>query len=135
MNKILIKSGLPEDPCITPLPWVDNAPDFSGITEPTLSVLVAAYEAQKGSIVIIPDPEPEPIIQVREIDARRLRLALWQLGYLSTVTAAVSSLGEAAIIDWEYATIIKEDYPLVAALATNLGLDTEAIFTLAISLP
>ena len=71
---------------------------------------------------------------VREIDARRLRLALLQLGHLPTVTAAVSTLGEAAIIDWEYATIIKEDYPLVVALATNLGLDTDAIFDLALTL-
>ena len=71
---------------------------------------------------------------VRGIDARRLRLALLQLGYLPTVTAAVPTLGEAAIIDWEYATTIREDYPLVVALATNLGLDTDAIFDLASSL-
>ena len=81
-----------------------------------------------------PEAADVPPVVVRSIDARRLRLALLQLGYLPTVTAAVSTLGEAAIIDWEYATTIKEDYPLVVALATNLGLDTEAIFTLAISL-
>ena len=81
-----------------------------------------------------PEAADVPPIPVREIDARRLRLALLQLGYLPTVTAAVSSLGEAAIIDWEYATIIKEDYPFVVALATNLGLDTDAIFDLASSL-
>ena len=93
--------------------------------------LAAWYEHGKGAEPVEPSiVEPE----VRKIDARRLRLALLQLGYLPTVTAAVSSLGEAAIIDWEYATIIKEDYPLVVALATNLGLDTDAIFTLAISL-
>lgn len=71
---------------------------------------------------------------VREIDARRLRLALLQLGHLSTVTSAIPSLGEAAIIDWEYATIIREDYPLVMALASNLNLDIKAIFDLASSL-
>jgi len=74
-----------------------------------------------------------PIV-VREIDARKLRLALLQLGHLSTVTSAISSLGEAAIIDWEYATIIREDYPLVLALASNLNLDIKAIFDLANSL-
>lgn len=75
-----------------------------------------------------------PIV-VREIDARRLRLALLQLGKLSMVKTAIASLGEAAQIDWEYATFIKEDYPLVIALSTNLGLNVGAIFTLAISLP
>jgi hypothetical protein len=71
---------------------------------------------------------------VREIDARRLRLALLQLKLLDKVEAAISMLDRGAQIDWEYATEIKENYPLVLALATNLGLDTEAIFTLAISL-
>lgn len=37
-------------------------------------------------------------------------------------------------IEWEFATDIKENYPLVLALAANLGLDTVAIFTLASSL-
>ena len=71
---------------------------------------------------------------VRRIDARRLRLALLQMGLFDEVETSLSKLGRAAQIEWEYATEIKEDYPLVLALANNLGLDTEAIFTLAISL-
>lgn len=71
---------------------------------------------------------------IRSIDARRLRLALHQLDLLDKVESAIATLDKSAQIDWEYATDIKEDYPLVVALATNLGLDTEAIFTLAISL-
>lgn len=45
----------------TPLPWVDNAPDFSGFTEPTLSVLVTAWNefvASGETLEVIPDPEP-----------------------------------------------------------------------------
>jgi len=70
----------------------------------------------------------------RMIDARRLRLALHQLNLLETIESAIVSLGKPAQIDWEYATEIKEDYPLVLALANSLGLDTESIFTLAMSL-
>jgi hypothetical protein len=77
---------------------------------------------------------PQPVRLPRSIDARRLRLALLQLNLLDKVESAIATLGKAAQIDWEYATEIKEDYPLVLALANNLGLDTEAIFTLAISL-
>ena len=71
---------------------------------------------------------------VREIDARRLRLALFQLNLLDKVESAIATLGRAAQIEWEYATEIKENYALVLALAANLGLDTVAIFTLASSL-
>ncbi len=70
----------------------------------------------------------------RMIDARRLRLALHQLDLLEIVESAIATLSKSAQIDWEYATEIKEDYPLVLALANSLGLDTEAIFTLAMSL-
>ena len=83
----------------------------------------------KSEYTVIPDSVPQ--VEIREIDARRLRLALLQLGKLATVKAAIASLGEAAQVDWEYATFVKEDYPLVTALSTNLGLDVNAIFTLA----
>jgi hypothetical protein len=45
----------------TPVPWVDNAPNFSDFTEPTLSALANAYNAfidSGGVIEFIPDPEP-----------------------------------------------------------------------------
>jgi hypothetical protein len=80
---------------------------------------------------IAANQSPAPI---RTIDARRLRLALLQLNLLDKVEAGLSKLGQAAQIDWEYATDIKEDYPLVLALASELDLDTEVIFNLAITL-
>lgn len=45
----------------TPIPWVDNAPDFSQFTEPTLSVLIKAWDdfvAGGDELEIIPDSEP-----------------------------------------------------------------------------
>lgn len=45
---------------ITPLPWVNNAPDFSSFTEPTLSVLQNSWQDfldSGGELEIIPDPE------------------------------------------------------------------------------
>lgn len=76
------------------------------------------------------DPEPETI---REIDARRLRLALHQLNLLDTVETAIDTLGRTAQIEWEYATIIKENYPLVISLSTELGLNVSEIFDIAIA--
>ena len=99
-------------------------------SEPTKSILKKAFD-DGDYIEVIPQPI---VVETREIDARRLRLALLQLGKLTTVKTAIASLSEAAQIDWEYATFIKEDYPLVMALSTNLGLDINAIFTLAKSI-
>ena len=76
----------------------------------------------------------QPPAPIRTIDARRLRLALLQLDLLDKVESAIATLGRAAQIESEFATDIKENYPLVEALAANLGLDTVAIFTLASSL-
>ena len=47
----------------TPLPWVNNAPDFTGFTDPTLSVLQqswADFLASGQELEVIPDPPPPP---------------------------------------------------------------------------
>ena len=47
----------------TPVAWVDNAPDFSGFTEPTLSVLQQSWVAfleSGGELEVIADPVPPP---------------------------------------------------------------------------
>jgi len=45
----------------TPIPWVNNAPDFSSFTNPTLSILQQSWQGFLDSgeeLEIIPDPEP-----------------------------------------------------------------------------
>ena len=47
----------------TPIPWVDSAPDFSGFTDPTLSVLQqswAAFLESGEELEVIADPVPPP---------------------------------------------------------------------------
>ena len=47
----------------TALPWVGNTPDFSGFTDPTLSVLQqswADFLASGQELEVIPDPPPPP---------------------------------------------------------------------------
>lgn len=48
----------------TPIPWANNEPDFTGFTEPTLSVLQVAWSdflASGESLEVVPDPvAPEP---------------------------------------------------------------------------
>jgi hypothetical protein len=56
-------SGDIANPCITPIPWFKNAPDFTGITEPTLSVLKAVYESSKDNVVVVADLALPQILQ------------------------------------------------------------------------
>ena len=98
--------------------------------------IVRNLESGKESIVDFTEEEiaeiqasinatPKPI---REIDARKLRLALLELGLLDKVESALSGLPKAAQIDWEYATTIREDYLLVVSLSEALNLDITQIF-------
>ena len=89
---------------------------------------------QKEIDAIIANAPPKPLPPIRTIDARRLRLALFQLKFLDKVEAAILTLDRAAQVNWEYATEIKEDHPLIEVLATKLSLNTDLIFELALKL-
>ena len=91
---------------------------------------VALTKNEIDAIHAMPEPTPQP----RRIDARRLRLALIQMEILDDVDASISTLGQVAITNWEYADYIQEDNPLCVALTTQLSLDVDAIFKLADSL-
>ena len=60
------------------------------------------------------------------ITMRQGRLALLNVGLLTTVTDAITGgTDEALKIEWEYATEMKRDWPSLVAMATALGM-TEA---------
>ena len=68
----------------TPIPWVNNEPDFSSFSEPTLSVLQLAWSdflASGEALEIIPDPEPiVPLPDPRWTDFNKAMLgnSYWQ---------------------------------------------------------
>lgn len=86
------------------------------------------WRISNGAVIVDSSAINEMPKPIREIDARRLRLALLELGLLDKVEAALSSLPKAAQIDWEYATTIRENYPLVVSLSEALDLDVTQIF-------
>ena len=117
----------------TALPWVNNAPDFSGFQEPTLSILQRSWSdfLESGQeLEVIPDPEP-PTPQPRSIDMRRLRLALLQMDLLDSIDAVIAGQERSAQIEWEFATNVQSDHPLVLQIATALSLNINQIFDLA----
>lgn len=70
---------------------------------------------------------PEPHVPVPEVvSARQARLALLNAGLLDGAEAALEALPspqrEAALIEWEYATEIRRDHTLIAAIAAALSL-------------
>jgi hypothetical protein len=68
---------------------------------------------------------------------RQCRLVLLQQGLLETINSNVSSLSEAAQIEWEYAAIVARNSPLVEALAAPLSLSEvqlDELFKLAATL-
>ena len=76
------------------------------------------------------------VIVPTSVTPRQARLALLQIGKLDAVSAALAAIPDpaqrtAAQIEWEYATVIERDSPLVTSLAAGLGLtaaDIDALF-------
>jgi len=107
------------------VPSKDNAPNLDNLSK---SVKVDYENAlntwlKAGNVI----PQPVPLAITREIDARRLRLALNQMELLSTVEAAIDRSDKATQIEWEYADRVKEDYPLVQSLIAVLKLTPEQV--------
>lgn len=76
--------------------------------------------------------EAEPVPQTPEpyqptiVDMRQARLALLQAGLLPVINAAIESLGEAAKIEWEFASVVRRDSPLIEMVKQGQGLtDTQ----------
>ncbi len=91
---------------------------------------------QSFEIVQLTDGELRERVPVA-VSMRQARLALLAAGLLQLVNAAIASLpgteGEAARIEWEYATEVRRDSPLVAALAGPLNLGEAELNQLFIS--
>lgn len=70
-----------------------------------------------------------PVYQPDEITMRQARLALLKLGKLQDVEAAIqqlaSPLKDAAVIAWEYSTVVRRDDSLVSVLQPMLGWSNE----------
>ena len=84
---------------------------------------IAAVAAEFFGPSVLPAPEA--------VTARQARLALLGAGKLAMVEGALAQIpgvqGEAARIEWEYATDIRRDSPLIGALAPMLGLTSEQV--------
>lgn len=66
-------------------------------------------------------PPPGPIIP-QVVSMRQARLALLAVDLLDDVEAVVAAAGRAAQIEWEYATEVRRNHPLLAAVQAAKGM-------------
>lgn len=66
------------------------------------------------------EPPPPPVTQVT---MRQMRLELLSRDLLTQVDSAVAQAGQAAQIEWEYASTVERDNALVPAIQQVLGYD------------
>ena len=85
------------------------------------------YDPDSDSIVPVAIVTPQP----RSINMRRLRLALLQMDLLDSIDAVIAGQERSAQIEWEFATNVQSDHPLVLQIATALSLNINQIFDLA----
>lgn len=81
--------------------------------------------------------EPVKPFQATAISMRQCRLALLAHGLLDSVNNAIMSMPQASQIEWEYASQVQRDNPLVAGMMQLLGMDAaqmDALFNEAYAL-
>jgi len=109
------------------LPIVREPPEHDDTTHMAVERAMEHWSIEPTRIVVTYDVEPLPPPSVpASVSMRQVRLALLGAGLLSSVNAAIEGLEEphrsAALIEWEYATELRRDHPLVATLAAELDL-------------
>lgn len=73
-------------------------------------------------------PPPEPTVPVPAVvSMRQARLALLQAGLLASVETAMAGASAADQIEWEYATEVRRDSPLVVSMTAALGWTAEQV--------
>lgn len=86
-------------------------------------VKMTAEEVAELEAARVPLPPPVPTY----LTPNQARKALNRLGYRDAVDAYVATLSRDEQDDWEYATSIHRDNPIIAAGAAALGLSAEQV--------
>jgi hypothetical protein len=89
-------------------------------------VVIGDYTISEDDSLAPPPPVP-PVLVPESVSMRQARLALLGAGLLDTVNAGLATLGQAAQIEWEYASEVRRDSPLVAGMGQMLNMDGAAL--------
>jgi hypothetical protein len=121
MRSALIRDGIVENIIMA---GEDYDPGEGCIVVPIGTEPVEIGAIYDGSSFAPPALPPAPVPEA--VTARQARLALLGVGKLAMVEGALAAIpgvqGEAARIEWEYASEVQRHSPLINALAPMLGL-------------
>ena len=114
----------------TPADWMGK----TSIVPPPFNAANQGAFFREGAWVV--ETAVPVVIIPTSVTPRQARLALLQIGKLDAVSAALTAIPDparrtAAQVEWEYATVIERNSPLVTSLAAGLGLtaaDIDALF-------
>lgn len=87
---------------------------------------LSEYRVVDGQVVL---PPPPPVTTVT---MRQARLALLNAGLLDDVEAAIAAIPDdvqrkAAQIEWEYASVVERDNPIIQQLVSALGMTEQQV--------
>ena len=71
--------------------------------------------------------EPAPVFVPQQVTMRQARLELLSRDFLSGVNAVIAVAGRGAQIEWEYASTVDRDNPVIAAVQQRQGMTDEQI--------
>ena len=71
--------------------------------------------------------EPAPVFVPQQVTMRQARLELLSRDLLDDVDAVIAVAGRAAQIEWEYASTVDRDNPVIAAVQQQQGMTDEQI--------
>jgi len=96
---------------------------------------VEITDEEAAALVAIPEVPFKPTV----VSMRQARLALLGAGLLGVVSDTIASMpgvqGEAARIEWEYATEVLRDSPLVLGMPGLTAEQLDALFVAAYAIP
>lgn len=125
---------------------IDTDADIATMFHPALQWVPIGDEVQVGWVLVdgvlsAPTPYQAPVNVPLEVTMRQARLALFQVGKLAQVDAAIDALSEpqrtVARIEWDHSQTVQRHKQLVQALAPALDLadaDLDQLFVLASAL-
>jgi hypothetical protein len=100
-------------------PIVNLTPEYAAATH---ELGEAVYTVKADCIELVYQIVPIAPIQIDSISMRQARLELLNRNLLDAVNAKISAMPLSAQIEWEYATEVRRDNPLVSYLASALNL-------------
>lgn len=106
--------------------WIPFTASPDDVEEHGRVLYQEAKEGKLGSIApyVAPEPLPEPKVNV--VTMRQARLQLLDMGLLDNVEAMISE-NRAWQIEWEYATEVRRENPIIVAMVEALSLTEEQL--------